>query len=227
MAFDEFFDRRSRRFSRLYKSRAVTRALGRGALFQRLDFAIDRAVHVNAKRVLDVGCGSGVTFLPLTARGIRVTGIDPAPEMVKLAREEASRCHGEAEVVQLGWEQIPEWHTGELFDVAIALGVFDYVPNADELLRALAQAAHYVIASFPSPGMRTNLRKVRYGTRGVSVYGRSRGQIESLVRDAGLEVSELLPLGRAGFVVLGGPSEPGPGRIELSDRLRGDSTSSR
>jgi SAM-dependent methyltransferase len=40
-------------------------------------------------RLLDVGCGTGKSFLPLLDRGFRVTACDISPEMVELARRKA------------------------------------------------------------------------------------------------------------------------------------------
>lgn len=89
----------------------------------------------------------------------------------------------------------------DAYDVAVALGVFDYVAQPTELLRAMGQAAFHVIASFPSPGLRLNLRKVRYGAHGVGVHGYRAQGFDALALDAGMEVAEAVPLGRAGHVV--------------------------
>jgi SAM-dependent methyltransferase len=202
MPFDDYFDRRSGRFARLYRSRTVARALGRGALFDRLDFAVGRCATLDARRVVDIGCGSGPLFRPLAARGIRVTGIEPAGRMVELAEREAAECGGLVDVVRIGWEQLADWLRGEPFDVAIALGVFDYVPDGGDLLTTMGNVARHSIASFPRPGLRTNLRKVRYGARGVSVHGYSRDHIGSLAQATGMETVELAPLGRAGYILL-------------------------
>src|SRR6478736_6688276 len=98
MPFDDYFDRRSRRFASLYRSRTFARVLG---------------------------CGSGPLFRPLAARGIRVTGIEPADRMVELAEHEAAECCGLVDIMTIGWEELAARHTGEQFDVAIAVGVFD------------------------------------------------------------------------------------------------------
>lgn len=202
MAFDEYFDRRSGRFASLYRSRPVSRAIGRGAMFERLDFAVDKILELRAKHVLDVGCGSGPLFEPLAARGVRVTGIEPAPGMIELAEAAAADCDGLVEVVEMGWEGLRTWDDRPRFDVAVALGIFDYVPDAADLLSTMASVADHCIASFPRPGLRTNLRRLRYGARGVSVYGYSRERVESLAVEAGLRATELVPLGRAGYVLL-------------------------
>ena len=202
MRFDDYFDRRSGRFASFYRSRAAARVLGRGALFDRLDFAVERAATLGARRVVDIGCGSGPLFRPLAARGIRVTGIEPAGRMVERAEREAAECGGLVDVVQMGWEQLAEWHEHAPFDVAVALGVFDYLPDGVDLLATMGDVARHSIASFPRPGLRTSLRKVRYGARGVSVHGYSRDDIGSLARATGMDTIELAPLGRAGHILL-------------------------
>jgi len=202
MRFDDYFDRRSGRFASFYRSRTAARVLGRGALFDRLDFAIERATTLGARRVVDIGCGSGPLFRPLAARGIRVTGIEPAGRMVELAEREAAECGGLVDVVQIGWEQLANWHRHEPFDVAVALGVFDYLPDGGDLLSVMGDVAHHSIASFPRPGLRTSMRKVRYGARGVFVHGYSRDDIGSMARSTGMDTIELANLGRAGYILL-------------------------
>jgi SAM-dependent methyltransferase len=201
MPFADYFDQRSGRFARFYRSRPIARVLGRGALFDRLDFAIERTVALGALRVVDIGCGSGPLFRPLASRGVHVSGIEPAEGMAELAELAAADCDGLVDVTRIGWEDLAAWHTGEPFDVAIALGVFDYVPNAGDLLATMGDIARHSIASFPRPGLRTNLRKLRYGARGVSVHGYSPERIRSLASANGMETVELAPLGRAGYIL--------------------------
>ena len=197
MPFDRYFDERSKKFSNFYGNERLTRALGRGALFDRLEFAVQSAIGIDAKHVLDVGCGSGPLFEPLAAKGIRVTGIEPAAQMVELAQRQADRFPGLVEVRQASWEDLDEH---DAYDMATALGIFDYVKPAAELLTRLGAAAPSVVASFPRPGPRTNFRKIRYGARGVQVYGYERAAVEDLARTAGLEPVSIETLGRAGYV---------------------------
>lgn len=50
------------------------------------DFYLDLAAELEAERVADLGCGTGVLACDLAARGHRVTGIDPATAMLDVAR---------------------------------------------------------------------------------------------------------------------------------------------
>jgi SAM-dependent methyltransferase len=201
--FDTYFHERSRRFSSFYRSERVARALGRGALFDRLRYAVDKASETSAMTVLDVGCGSGPLFAPLVERGVRVTGIEPADAMFQLASAEAHRLGDSVSVQKRGWEDLTDH---DRFDMAAALGVFDYVDDADALLARLAGSAPFVVASFPSPGIRTLLRKFRYGRKGVRVHGTTAADLVRLAGRNGLRVVDMQALGRAGHAVLFGRS---------------------
>jgi SAM-dependent methyltransferase len=199
MSFDRYFSERARRFSSFYSNEVVARLIGRGALFDRLNFAVEKAVELDARHVLDVGCGSGPLFSPLASRGIRVTGIEPAPDMAVLAEREASAFPGLVDVRRQGWEDLQDENT---YDLAVAMGVFDYVGNPVELLRVLGRAADRVVGSFPNEGARTELRRIRYGWHGVDVFGYPRERVSSIAQSAGMEIEQLRPLGRAGAAVL-------------------------
>ena len=172
--------------------------LGRGALFDRLRQTVAIVAALGARRVLDIGCGSGVLFGPLADMGVHVVGVDPAPAMVALARLKAEEHPGLVTVEEQGWESIDEDDT---FDVAAALGVFDYIEDPVPLLRLMGRAAPHGAASFPAPGLRLRLRVIRYGARGVGVHGYTRDSIASAAAAAGLAVEAVVPLGRAGYLV--------------------------
>src|ERR1700677_338814 len=135
--FQTYFHDRASRFSAFYASEPVSRVLGRGPLFDRLRLAVAMTKALSAQRVLDVGCGSGPLFSPLAEQGIQVTGIDPAANMVALASAQAEAYPGLVRVEQRGWEQIDEV---DAYDVAIALGVFDYVDQPADLLGRMGRA---------------------------------------------------------------------------------------
>jgi len=195
--FEGYFHKRASRFAAFYRSEALSRLIGRGPLFDRLRGSVDIVAALRATHVLDVGCGSGPLFAPLAASGVRVTGLDPAPAMVALARAEAALHPGLVTVQDRGWEAIDE---KDAYDVAVALGVFDYVDEPAVLLSAMGRAAPHVVASFPAPGLRLQLRRARYGARGVHVHGYRPDALRGLAAGSGLVVEELRPLGRAGYL---------------------------
>lgn len=51
-----------------------------------LDAYLRMAEEFGARRVLDIGCGTGVLALLLAGRGIEVVGVDPARASVEVAR---------------------------------------------------------------------------------------------------------------------------------------------
>lgn len=87
---------------------------------------------LQGRRLLDVGCGTGKSFLPLLPRGWQVTGCDISPSMVELAREKAGDSV-RLEVADM--RDLPRF--GE-FDLAWALDdAINYLLSAEELEQAL------------------------------------------------------------------------------------------
>lgn len=74
--------------------------------------AILRDHGLPGPRLLDVACGTGKSFVPLLARGYRVTGCDASPAMAVRAQEKLGAA-GEVRVADM--RALP-W--GEAFDVA-------------------------------------------------------------------------------------------------------------
>lgn len=66
--------------------------------------------------VLDVGCGTGNAALAAAAHGARVTGVDPAPRLVDVARERAAEAGVDA-----------AFDVGEAAALPYAVGAFDAV----------------------------------------------------------------------------------------------------
>ena len=55
-------------------------------IYQRFDWVMQKSGDVQGKRICDIGCGSGRFVTELAKRGAaHVTGVDVAPEMLKLA----------------------------------------------------------------------------------------------------------------------------------------------
>jgi SAM-dependent methyltransferase len=81
---------------------------------------IAREHGLYGNRLLDVGCGTGKSFLPMLARGYEVTACDISPAMVDLAREAAAGT--DAEVLVADARELP------------VLGRFDLVTSINDSL---------------------------------------------------------------------------------------------
>jgi SAM-dependent methyltransferase len=88
---------------------------------------------LSGRRLLDVGCGTGKSFLSLLPGGWQVTGCDISSSMLALAREKA----GEAvDLVRADMRALPRF--GE-FDLVWALDdAVNYLLSVEELTNALA-----------------------------------------------------------------------------------------
>jgi ubiquinone/menaquinone biosynthesis C-methylase UbiE len=109
------------------------------------------ALHLPAEaRVLEVGCGAGLTAVALAGRCMRVVATDIVPAMIALTRSRAARAGFADRIVtsQCMAEALP-FPPGR-FSVAIALGVLPWLDDPVPAVAALARAVEpggYVIAS--------------------------------------------------------------------------------
>jgi len=121
-----------------------------------------------ARRVLDVGCGSGIMVVDLARQGHSVWGIDVAPEMIRKTRLLAAEelIDGQAPELCVGTiESLP--FAAEYFDVVIAAGVIEYLEEDAAALRELRRVLRpggVLIASFRNA---VNIARILTHTRAL------------------------------------------------------------
>jgi 2-polyprenyl-3-methyl-5-hydroxy-6-metoxy-1,4-benzoquinol methylase len=181
----------------------------RKAVFERYRLTFAHAGDVRGKSILDIGCGSGVYSVDFARRGARrVLGVDFSANMLHLARQEALE-HDVADVCDFVQANFLDLDLAESFDVTIAMGVFDYLPEPLPFLRKMvASTSGRVIASFPGHSLvRKRLRRLRYrlGRKG-DVYFYREADVRRLAADAGVRETLLIPVhsSGSGFVLVGG-----------------------
>ena len=116
-----------------------------------LERVFSQCSQVSVRRVLDVGCGTGIHSIELARRGYEVLGVDLSQKMIEVAREKsrAAEVTGvyflQADATRLEFE--------EEFDAAIAMyGVISYFTrdeNLLEFLRSLRRALKRAPTSRP------------------------------------------------------------------------------
>jgi SAM-dependent methyltransferase len=101
--------------------------------------SLARGAGLRGRRLLDLACGTGKSFLPLLERGFDVTACDVSPAMLSIA---ADRARGRARLLELDVRELPE------------LGAFDLVTMLDDAVNYL-QDERELVAAFA--GVRRNL----------------------------------------------------------------------
>jgi SAM-dependent methyltransferase len=191
-------------FDDLYEDERPLVRLLRPGLFRRRELAIDTVRSYDAPAVLDVGCGSGrIGELALEAGASCYVGVDFAEPMIELARTRLVRF---GDRVQLVTEDFMTASLDGRFDVVLALGLFDYVPDADRFAKRmfeLCAGQGCMVGSFPAWSLvKGPVRKVRYEWIGdCPIFNYERGGLERMLLEAGFARVEILAPARSGYLV--------------------------
>ncbi|MGO9742177.1 MAG: bifunctional 2-polyprenyl-6-hydroxyphenol methylase/3-demethylubiquinol 3-O-methyltransferase UbiG [Roseiarcus sp.] len=86
--------------------------------------------------VVDIGCGAGLISEPLSRMGADVTGLDPAPTSIAIARAHAEETG--AQVFYLAGTVEDLAREGAAFDVVVALEVVEHVNDVPAFVAAAA-----------------------------------------------------------------------------------------
>jgi SAM-dependent methyltransferase len=198
------FRDKAQQFDDLYEDeRRLVRAL-RPGLFRRRKLAVDTVRSYSAPRVLDVGCGSGrIGEFVLEAGASRYVGVDFSEPMIDLGRARLERFSDRIELI------VDDFLTASLegsFEVILAVGLFDYLPEAHRFSRRmfeLCAPGGCVVGSFPTWSLlKGPVRKVRYEWIGnCPIFDYSRRELELMFGASGFERVEIASPGHSGYLV--------------------------
>lgn len=174
----------------------------RKAIFARYDIAMRESGDVTGKSILDIGCGSGVYSIELARRGAaRVKGLDFSEPMLEIARRSASEAGVGSAAEFVRGEFLAHDFGTDTFDISIAMGVFDYLEEAQPFLTKMSKLTRgLVLASFPKFSMvRGTARRLRYRlTSRGDVFYYSADEVGRLAARAGLKKHRLIRLASSG-----------------------------
>ncbi|HLR11368.1 MAG TPA: class I SAM-dependent methyltransferase [Sporosarcina sp.] len=81
---------------------------------------IETAVgSIAGKKILDVGCGTGILSLKLAQLDAQVTGVDLSAEMLMIARERAEAFHQQIEFIEMPMQQLEGLENYDLAVISI------------------------------------------------------------------------------------------------------------
>jgi 2-polyprenyl-6-hydroxyphenyl methylase/3-demethylubiquinone-9 3-methyltransferase len=88
-------------------------------------------------KIADIGCGGGILSESLAELGAKVTGVDPAPNNIAVARRHAEKSGLEIDYRNITAEALAE--AGEQFDAVAALEVIEHVEGPSEFVAMLGR----------------------------------------------------------------------------------------
>jgi 2-polyprenyl-3-methyl-5-hydroxy-6-metoxy-1,4-benzoquinol methylase len=202
----EYWNRIATDFDAIYtgKKNPIARGLDRWLrrdIYQRFDWVMRQAGDVRGMKVCDIGCGSGRFVASLAKRGAQVTGVDFAPDMLKLASQLAEQ-EGVADRCKFVLSDALDWKTDEKFDLVIAIGFWDYVADPLPRLKVIRMLTkNTFLSAWPRAGtLRMAIRKARLKADGCPVYFWHLPEVENLLQNAGFRVDSNEVLGQLNCV---------------------------
>lgn len=113
------------------------------------------------KSLLDVGCGSGQTAIPAAKKGIKVTGVDIAENLIQHARERAQELKLNAEFEVGDAENLP--CSDQSYDVIISMFGAMFAPRPEqvtnEFSRVLKSGGQLIMANWTPTSMPARMFK--------------------------------------------------------------------
>jgi SAM-dependent methyltransferase len=167
-------------------------------------------------RWLDAGCGTCTLSRFLAEKGCFVVGLDAAPRMIELAREQG-KCHANGEQIRFEVagteaagtiEQLP--NAAASLDGVLCSSVLEYVPSSERCLAEFARVLKpggLLLISVPNSQSIVRRAQVsvyrwgrRFGKRWLAFIEYSRNeysthQFETMLRSHSLEVQKLIVFG--------------------------------
>jgi SAM-dependent methyltransferase len=137
------------------------------------------------ERVLDAGCGDGVTLGWLQSRGAQATGIDLSWPMARVC--DAAGC-------RVAVQDLERPGLRAVFDWVLCIGAMEFVADPAGALRRLAEClapGGRLVLLYPRRGALGSLYSLYHRSHGARIHTFDRRQVTELMNGAGLETPEI------------------------------------
>jgi len=157
----------------------------------------EKLVPLASGRVLEVGMGSGLNLSFYDARRVtKVWGLEPSPEMSKMASAAVEAVAFDVEFVSAGGEQIPL--DSESFDTVLMTFTLCTIPDAERALREIArvlkrggQLLFCEHGAAPDAGVRRWQNRINPLWRRLAGGCHLNRDIPGLIRRGGFEITRM------------------------------------
>lgn len=147
-------------------------------------------------RVLEVGIGSGLN-IPFYRAGVeRLCGVDPSPDLLKMARRRATGAHFPVELIEQSGESLPA--EDQMFDTVVTTWSLCTIPDPvaalKEMKRVLKPEGHLI---FIEHGRSPDARVLAWQNRLNPLWTRLGGgcnlnrKIDALILEAGFRITQM------------------------------------
>jgi SAM-dependent methyltransferase len=209
----QFFDAYAADFASIYGNdngalERIVNRLFRRSMLVRFRKTLAGCAPVAGRTVIDIGCGPGHYGIALARAGAdKVVGLDFAPGMLAIAREQAA-AQGVAQRCSFVLGDFLTYPLAERFDYAVIMGFMDYVRDPRPVIdRVLALVRRRAIFSFPKAGGPLAWQRQWRYRRRCELFLYRREQIETLFSPTGAAF-HVEGIGRDFFVAVE-PKPPG------------------
>ena len=157
----------------------------------------EKLVPLASGRVLEVGMGSGLNLPFYDARRVtKIWGLEPSPEMSKMASAAVEAVAFDVEFVSAGGEQIPL--DSESFDTVLMTFTLCTIPDAERALREIArvlkrggQLLFCEHGAAPDAGVRRWQNRINPLWRRLAGGCHLNRDIPGLIRRGGFEITRM------------------------------------
>ena len=176
----------------------------RASMFRRFAEVYSFIKEKRVETLLDVGCGPGFhDIIFAKGLGIKVMGVDVAPNMVEIATKQAAIDHVDS-LCEFYTGDFMQFRSSKSFGASLSLGVIEYISEPVPFIRKmLSFSKYYALFSLPVKWhWLTPQRYLRYKLRKCPLYFYTENEIDELLNEIDSVKYCIRCLGRDYLVIL-------------------------